>query len=125
MTKKLVWRFSEKPSTQSLRELVLSGILTKEEAKDILFNEVEESERTIESYQQEIKFLREIIDKLSNRTQIVEVIKEVYKPYLQWTWTQPYYSFTTIPTITCSGGGDTTFFTGTDTTTNFSNIQTF
>jgi hypothetical protein len=135
MTKKIIWRLGEKPTTKSLQELVSTGILTKDEARQVLFNETEESERTIESYQQEIKFLRELIEKLSNKTQIIEVIKEVYKPYYGYQWCQPYYGWSTITcgtssTLTSIQAGDTSYGTlqgqyNTPTSVNFSNIQTF
>lgn len=88
MKKNLKWRLKEQPSTESLRALVKDGILTKEQAKDILFTE--EEDRDIESLKQEIKFLREVIEKLGDRPQIVRLIKDKdynypwYSPYITW-----------------------------------------
>jgi polyhydroxyalkanoate synthesis regulator phasin len=95
MTKKIIWRLKESPTTEKLSNLVRDGILTKDEAREILFNLTDESERSIESYQQEIKFLRELIEKLSNRTQIVEVIKEVRHIHDSHPWYTPYHGWTT------------------------------
>lgn len=39
MTKELVWRLSEKPSGDVINRLVQTEIITKEEAKAILFSE--------------------------------------------------------------------------------------
>jgi hypothetical protein len=141
MTKKIIWRLGEKPSTKSLQELVSCGILNKEEAREILFNYEEADERSIESFKQEIKFLRELVEKLSNRTQIVGVIKEVYKPYYNYQWYVPYYNYCGGVTgiTTCDGQSGTLIVSGnsymnttaggnsvdTGALTNFSSIQTF
>lgn len=131
MTKKIIWRLSEKPSTESLQKLVSSGILTKDEARTILFNETDESERSVESYQQEIKFLRDIIEALSKKDKVVEIIKEYHDiyPYLTYRWYQPYYGWTTWGNATTNVCLDTSTNiggTGTYTSTqNFSDISTF
>lgn len=44
--KKLVWRLSEKPSGDVINRLVQTEIITKEEAKDILFTEEDEPSKT-------------------------------------------------------------------------------
>jgi hypothetical protein len=74
-------------------KLLSSGIITKEEAKDILFNVEEEGERDKKSLESEIKFLRELVEKLSNGKQIriVETIREIKVPYyINQPWYQPY-----------------------------------
>ena len=130
MTKKLVWRLKEQPSTESLRELVKDKILTNDEAREILFSSQEETERDVKSLEAEIKFLRELVEKLSNRSQIVEVIKEVqtsYPVYIQQPWYQPYQTWCGGANI---GGTYTLTTTGTANCTtsnavNFSDITTF
>jgi hypothetical protein len=123
MTKKIIWRLSEKPSTESLQKLVSSGILTKEEAREILFNEVEESDRSIDSLKEEIRFLREIIEKLSSREKIVEVVKEYH--YTQ-PWYQPYHYWTMGTTYTAATcGGNTTTLDYIGNSNSFSAISTF
>ena len=92
MTKKtLKWRLGSLPSVEELRQLVKDKIITQDEAREILFNESEG--RDEESLKEEIKFLRELVEKLSDGkvSRIVEVIKEVpvykerwYKPYEIW-----------------------------------------
>jgi len=128
MTKKIIWRLKESPTTEKLSQLVKDGILTKDEAREILFNLTDESERSIESYQQEIKFLREIIDKLSSREKIVEIVKEYhhydypwYKPYWGWITTVPYATGVS----TSVGTECVTTYNGTMASTNFSDITTF
>jgi hypothetical protein len=91
MTKKIVWRLKEQPTSENLRELVKDKILTNDEAREILFSSQEETERDKKSLEDEIKFLRELVEKLSqNKSQIIEVIKEIRVPYYKDYWFQPY-----------------------------------
>ena len=91
-TKKLVWRLGKLPSVEELRELVKDKIITQEEAREILFSSETEENRDKKSLESEIKFLRELVEKLSNnsRTSIVETIKYIEKPYWKYDWYQPY-----------------------------------
>ena len=96
MTKKLIWRLSNLPTPEELRGLVTDGIITKEEARDVLFKDVDSQtqEKSIKDLEEEVKFLKGIVDKLSeNKYQrLVEIVKEVpvyidkpwYKPYDYW-----------------------------------------
>jgi len=95
MTKKLTWRLSKLPTPDELRELVKDKIVTQDEAREILFNQEETEERDEASLKSEIKFLRELIDKLAskNQTRIVETIREIEKPYYKWLWYQPYQNW--------------------------------
>ncbi len=92
MTKKLKWRLSKLPTPDEVRELVKDKILTNEEAREILFSEEVESEKSVDDLKQEIKFLKELVEKLSNnnRSQIIETIRYIEKPYYHWNWYQPY-----------------------------------
>lgn len=75
--------------------------MTKDEAREILLNFETEENRDAKSLQSEIKFLRELVEKLStNRNQIVEVIKEVYTPYRQYPWYNPYITWCAATTTT-------------------------
>jgi hypothetical protein len=103
MTKKIMWRLKEVPTSESLRELVKDGILNKDEAREILFSQEEQTDRTKESLEQEIKFLRELIDKLSTRQKVVEIIREVEKPYRIYPWYSPYATWTTENITTTPG----------------------
>lgn len=91
MKKKLIWRLRESPTSKTLIELIESKLLTKEEAREILFSSKEESsDRNLKSYQSEIKFLRELVEKLSkgNYSSIITIIKEI--PYKRFPWYGPY-----------------------------------
>lgn len=127
MTKKLIWRLKESPTTEALRELVKDKILTNDEAREILFSSEEQTERDKKSLEEEIKFLRQLVEKLSqSRSQIIEVIKEVKVPYIHYQWYKPYE-------IWCGGTMTTTtdgnyYYNGTTLTTgtsNFSSVNTF
>jgi len=92
MTKKLIWRLSKLPSVEELQSLVKDKIITQDEAREILFKSETDEDRDKDSLQSEIKFLRDLVDKLANHSsyKITEVIKEVYRPYERWPWYKPY-----------------------------------
>lgn len=131
MTKKeiLKWRLSKLPSSEEVLALVKDGVITKDEAREILFSTELPEERDEKSLKAEIKFLREVIERLSNnqQTRVIEVVREAWKPYYQQPWCQPYV-------IYCSSGGgsimtaSTASAAGQITASNnlgFSNIKTF
>jgi hypothetical protein len=124
-TTKLIWRLKEIPTSENLREFVKDGILSKDEAREILFTNEEISDRDTESLKSEIKFLRELVEKLSQgRNQIVDTIRIIEKPYKIYPW-YGYY------TTWSNDSGK--FYTGTDLVDNgsftssssFSSIRTF
>ena len=155
MKKKLTWRLGKLPTAQDLKELVDCKILSPEEAKEILVSESDVDERTVKSLEAEIKFLRDLAQKLSNNnsTTIIETIREVEKPYHRSPWWSPYSTWcsgtetmnlssttTTTTANTCGGtgaGGSFTavgadsvgasnfFLSGSNTTMDFSDIQSF
>lgn len=111
MTTKLNWRLSKLPTPDELRELVKDKIITHEEAREILFSE-KTDERDEESFKEEIKFLRALVEKLSNgnTTKIVEYIYS--KPY-NYGWYQPYVTWCSSPALTSgmTGGSNFTYTT--------------
>lgn len=141
MTKKTMikWRMGTLPSTQEVRELVADGILSKDEAREILFRSETEEDRDKVSLESEIKFLREMVEKLSSqeRTKIVEVIREVKTPYVRYDWYKPYdiwcYATTNATsgnyTLTASNtdmvGAGSSLAVSYATPSNFSDIKTF
>ena len=131
MTKKLVWRLKEQPTSEMLRELVKDKILTKDEAREILFNLQEESGRDNESLKSEIKFLRELVEKLANSQKVVKIIREIESPYYSYRWWRPYDAWCTnsnqLWTYTSPTGSATGLknVTTTDSSQNFSDIKTF
>ncbi len=95
MTKKLVWRLQNRPTPSEVESLLKSEIITTDEAREILFSHEDEKVRDQKSLESEIKFLRELVEKLSknNPTTIIETIKYVEKPYQRYDWYKPYYQW--------------------------------
>lgn len=126
---KLVWRLGNRPTTIEVINLVETKLITQDEAREILFNTETEEDRDKKSLQSEIKFLRELVEKLSDgkMSRIVEVIREVEKPiYIDRNWYQPYQQWYTVT----SGTDPNTVYCATATgdiyqATNFTDIQTF
>ena len=63
MTKtKLNWRLTDLPTAGEVAELVDSEVITKEEARDILFNEKEAtSTKEVEALKEQIKFMDNLL----------------------------------------------------------------
>lgn len=115
--KNLTWRLTKLPTPDEVRELVKDKIISQEEAREILFNSESEEERDKKSLESEIKFLRDIIEKLAGRsTKLVEIIREVKVPYYQYSWVQPYIAW-------CGTGMSATGYSVTSGTANL-NAQT-
>lgn len=146
MKKSLKWRLSSLPTPDEVRELVKDKLITKDEAREILFSQVDEvQERDKKSLESEVKFLRSIIEKLApNTSKIIETIRIVEKPYVNTPWYQSYQIYCSNAgnlttqgvanglngTLTTSAGSaNTAYMSGQNTTlsggTGFSNIKTF
>lgn len=124
MTKKLKWRLSSLPTPDELRELVKDKLITNEEAREIMFSLEDEKERDKKSLESEIKFLRELVEKLSKgRTSIVETIRYVEKPYYQYDWYKPYAVWCGSVSAYTTGTQDLTTTSGTATYTTALNNQ--
>jgi hypothetical protein len=112
-TTKIKWRLSNLPSPEEVIELVTANVLTNDEAREILFSLETEETRNEKSLQDEIKFLRELVAKLSSNPKvIIETIREVEKPWKRYDWYQPYYSYAN------SGNNQAYLTTTTGTSTN-------
>ena len=130
MTKmtKLNWRLSKLPTPEELRDLVKDKILTSEEAREILFTKEDVEERDADSLKSEIKFLREIVAKLSqDKGQTTTIIREIQAPYKQYEWYKPYWTYCTTSSDLVNGGANTTttayFSDGSGTYTVGSNVS--
>lgn len=107
MTKKIIWRLANRPTPDEIIALQSSGLLTKEEAREILFNEQEDTARDAKSLESEIKFLRELVERLSkNKSNIIETIRYIEKPYYGQRWYAPYATW-------CSSGTSGNYSNGT------------
>lgn len=88
---KLIWRLGSRPTVDEVRELLKEKVITKDEAREILFSLETEEDKDVEALEAEIKFLRQLVEKLStSRTEIVERIRDVYIPYKKYDWYKPY-----------------------------------
>lgn len=115
---KLKWRLGKLPTPEEVISLLKEKIITQEEAREILFNKETANDRTTESLKDEIKFLREVVDKLAlDKTRITEVIKYVHPNYSGW-WTTPYIGWGTsspVYTYTSASNGTTLNLVGSGT----------
>lgn len=106
------WRLSEKPSTENLKQLVEAGILTKEEAKEIILSEdkaVSVPESELKDIKDELALVRELITKLNRPTQVVREYIELYPTPRPWVQPYIYWCSTDCDTmITASGSGGVT-----------------
>lgn len=129
MTKNLKWRLAKLPTPEEVMMLVRDKLITNEEARDILFAEKESVEDSDE-LKSEIKFLRELLEKLASKTTLVETIKHVIPNYTGWHWYQPYWSWTTSGATyltTTTGSGSTGMYVdnGSSAALDLSDIKTF
>ena len=138
MTKKLNWRLSKLPDSHEVIALIANKIITQEEAREILFSLETTEDRDKKSLESEIKFLRELVDKLSSKinhgyTTVIETIREVEKPWRKYPWYEPYVwwsttsginanSFTTTNNLNSGISSSTVTL---DTNKAFSSIKTF
>ena len=105
------------PTPNEVSDLVRDKIITQEEAWEILFSEETEATKTTEELKTEIKFLKELVEKLADNNKIVETIRYIEKPYYQWGWYQPYQvwcgtSGSLTVTNTSAGTGGSVALTG-------------
>ncbi len=100
MTKtNLKWRLGKLPSVTEVTLLIEKSLITEDEARDILFSSETQEGKNIESLEAEIKFLKELVEKLSSKSEvrIIETIKEIERPYRNWDWYGPTVTY-------CSNG---------------------
>lgn len=140
MTTKIKWRLSKLPSVEEVSLLVEKGVLKNEEAREILFSHETEEDRDKKSLQDEIKFLREMVQRLTqSRTQLVETIRYVEKPFVNTPWYPQYQTFCDNQTgfsglstvnlsnqsVLTSTAGTSLTYSGADLQQNFTDIKTF
>jgi hypothetical protein len=86
MTKntKLVWRLGKLPTVDEIKILIDNKIITQEEAREILFNQETVEDRDKESLKEEVKFLREMVDKLAEKQEIARTIRILPRRETPW-----------------------------------------
>jgi uncharacterized coiled-coil DUF342 family protein len=124
MSKKeeIVWRLGKLPTPEEVINLVKDKIITQEEAREILFNTRTIEGRDKKSLEDEIKFLRELVETLSQSKslEIVEKIKYIEKPYYDYRWYKQYDNWTDNIRLCVSGSTSTT-----NQACNFTSIHTW
>ena len=131
MTKKLTWRLSNLPTVEELNTLIEKKIITKEEARDVLFSSEEDVGK--KNLKSEIKFLRKLIEKLSGNDTIIENIRIIERPYRRYPWYEPYntwcgsgFSGSAGSTLTVSDASTPeTYLCSSDSSDSFAGIKTF
>jgi len=119
MTKKkeLKWRLKDLPDACDIADLVKEKVITTDEAREILFKNEESTK--LEELQEEVKFLRQMVDKLTDSNNW-KIVKEVYKEYHP---VYPYwyrkYEPVIYPTYTFTCGASDVTTTGSVTTAGY------
>lgn len=112
MTNTLKWRLGKLPTSEEVRALVIDKLITKDEAREILFNQDENNPKSdslsIDSLKEEIKFLRSLVQSMSNRITTVEHIRYVQAPYYNQPWFTPYSAYCSATNGGGGGGSVTT-----------------
>lgn len=112
MKKDLRWRLKDLPDASSIADLVSEKVITKEEARKLLFNE--EKSNKVKELEEEVKFLRELVDKLTDQKSW-KVIEKVYRDYTPlWPYWYKRYEpiFSPHPSYYTVSQGATTVTTG-------------
>lgn len=109
MTTTLKWRLGKLPTVAELQELVKDKIITQEEVRGILFNQETEEDRDKDSLKQEIKFLRELVEKLSSKRDVIQVIKSYDYSY---PWYNTYVNWCSVGNNNALSGTDSTTYSG-------------
>lgn len=105
--KNLTWKLKEQPSGHVVAELVTSGVLKPDEAREILFGNSENDKEKIKALEELVKFLEGLVTELSknrNTTTFVPYNRTVYidtptKPYWDKYWMNTH-------TVLCNAGVD-------------------
>ena len=123
MTKKieLVWRLKNRPTVNEITDLKRDELITKEEARDLLFNsDQKDSEIEVKALKEQIKFLQDTVDKLINKlnsTGSPWVFQHTYTPYY------PTRYWSTATTGTAINAGNLSMSTGGTVSYNASSLK--
>lgn len=108
----LKWRLANKPTLKDVEKMLDLEIISKEEARQMLFSEETENEK-IKALEEQVEFLKSVIDKMPyNSPQVVYQYITRYVPQYTWTGT-PWHGTTvlvgsnTVKTLASAGTGGT------------------
>lgn len=112
MTKKekeeLVWRLKDRPTAEGVSRLVEQGIITADQARDILFSKPVEKNNNEENkaLKEQVKFLQDLVDRLVSERRSIAV------PYTYTTKT-PLVYWNNLTTYS-SGTSNSKYYIGDD-----------
>lgn len=109
MKKTLNWRLKDLPDAVDVAELVDKKVITPEEARQLLFNEGKDEGKKVKELEEEVRFLRDLCDKLAAKSGGWTTVVHEYRNYkpLYPTWYGAYGGV-------INAVGDTTTSTGID-----------
>lgn len=80
----LKWRLKGAPTLDDVTTMLDKGIISKEEARQILFSELEKDGQ-VKALEEQVEFLKDLIDRLSKQPpQVVWKYVETYTPRNPW-----------------------------------------
>lgn len=92
--KKLVWRLGERPSVENITKLNEIGLISKEEARELMFNEISHNDvKTINDISEELKVIRELVMRLSQNDGTITNWFSTNTGTISNDWIKPYRSF--------------------------------
>lgn len=99
--KNLTWKLTELPTAGHLADLVKSEVISKEEAREIMFGSAENDKEKVKALEELVKFLEDLVKDLSkNRTTYTPFHHTFYynqTPYWDKYWDRTYE-------VLCSAG---------------------
>lgn len=124
--KKNIWRLSTQPTVDEITTLLDKGVITKQEAKEILFrNEEEIKTDQLKEIKEDIKFLRDMVLQLSKKSPEI-VYKDIYRYIEKHPYTYPYWKkWYTLCSDTAKNVGDNVTYNAMASFTNGSNTIKF
>jgi hypothetical protein len=84
---KLKWRLSEKPTSENVRMLKQDGLISTEEARQILFSEEKSlsKDEAVKALEEQVEFLKNVIDKIASKpANVVWGYINTYTPTYYW-----------------------------------------
>lgn len=85
----LTWKLDELPSAGELADLVETQVITKEEAREIMFGSPESDKDKIKALEDQIEMLLGLVKTLSQRTTSIIKVPYIYTPTYEPT--RPYF----------------------------------
>jgi hypothetical protein len=107
--KNLIWRLKDQPTAEGIARLVETGVISSEQGYEILINESQTTKKELAAKEEEIKFLRELVDTLANKnngwTTIVKEYRDYRPHYPTWYASySPIINTITSPAIYATSG---------------------